>query len=336
MKRSSHVKRLRAVIAGQPGSAAPRGSPGRLSLFTRSRNTHTREVPRAGLHAPGPHRRAVDAAREWPAGHPAAEAAARAAAAWRRRRRGACSNGGPGCLEPRSRSGGGGCCPSACSPGLFSYPVSNVHLCNLSLSLSLSLSVPVCLLRCSTRWSGLLGLKLCNLSFLRLNGQYQSDNIPSYRLGSAGWNRCDLSIYLHNLPVFYTMTLHSHLGCARGCPGSTCISPVCPRLDRRRALSLSLSGQTSPRRVVQGTFVRTNGPEAQFFVADLIADKYNTGRSGTVRTLPFVEHTSIAQKDDTAVISSSSTQTAIWCLVVLVSTLVWVQVILGITVRIDR
>ena len=334
MKRSSHVKRLRAVIAGQPGSAAPRGSPGRLSLFTRSRNTHTREVPRAGLHAPGPHRRAVDAAREWPAGHPAAEAAARAAAAWRRRRRGACSNGGPGCLKPRSRSGGGGAARvpvlQGCSPiQLVTF------ICVISLSLSLSLSVPVCLLRCSTRWSGLLGLKLCNLSFLRLNGQYQSDNIPSYRLGSAGWNRCDLSIYLHNLPVFYTMTYTL----IWDVPGDVLAAPASALYAHGWTgvvLSLSLSGQTSPRRVVQGTFVRTNGPEAQFFVADLIADKYNTGRSGTVRTLPFVEHTSIAQKDDTAVISSSSTQTAIWCLVVLVSTLVWVQVILGITVRIDR
>ena len=37
--------------------------------------------------------------------------------------------------------------------------------------------------------------------------------IYHHLISQAGWNRCNLSIYL------------SILGCARGCPGSTCVSP---------------------------------------------------------------------------------------------------------------
>ena len=37
----------------------------------------------------------------------------------------------------------------------------------------------------------------------------------------------DVISVLVSVALIYTMTKHSLMGSARGCPGSTCISPVC-------------------------------------------------------------------------------------------------------------
>ena len=59
---------------------------------------------------------------------------------------------------------------------------------------------------------------------------------------SSCWPGLDRSLDVMSTRVsvalFYTMTKHSLMGSARGCPGSTCISPVW--LDRCK-LSLSLA-----------------------------------------------------------------------------------------------